>query len=92
MADITNGQKVVAGYFKGVNPETKIMLYAWKNSTNIIYTRTAEPKTTDKALVGAATGITEASISAVGDDFASITVSATEYDRYDDGDVFVAKC
>lgn len=65
-------------------------LYAWKNSTNVIYTKVAEPTTSDKALIGAATGLSEGAITAVGDEFASITVSATEYERYSDGDVVIA--
>lgn len=64
-------------------------LFAWKNSTAIIYTKTAEPTTSDKALVGASTGLSESAITAVGEDFASITVSATEYTRYDTGDVVI---
>ena len=64
-------------------------LFAWKNDTAIIYTKTAEPTTSDKALVGASTGLSESAISAVGEDFASITVSAVEYARYDTGDVVI---
>ena len=125
MADLTDGQKVMAGYWEGINPNdneietnkavtidgaeyTKpvavtptgdydamkkvtvtvtFSFFAWKNDTAIIYTKTEEPKTSDKALVGASTGITESAISAVGDNYASITVSATEYARYDTGDI-----
>lgn len=124
---LTDGQKVMAGYWEGVNPNDNEIetnkevtidtatyknavaikptgdydamkkvtvtvvsaLYAWKNDTAIIYTRTSEPKTADKALIGASTGISESSISAVADEFASITVSATVYTRYEDGDVEV---
>lgn len=130
MSDISGGQKVVAGYWEGVNPEenqvesnkavsidastyssavevtptspkdamakvtvtltnVSVSLYAWKNSTAIIYTKVDEPTTDDKALVGASTGITESVISAVADEFASITVSATEYTRYSDGDITI---
>ena len=64
-------------------------LYAWKHSTDVIYTKTAEPTTSDKALIGAATGLSEGAITAVADEFASITVSATEYERYSDGDIEV---
>lgn len=130
--NLTDGQKVMAGYWEGIDPNdneietnkavtidasaytepvvvtptdnydamkkvtvtvsnliTSAYLYAWKNSTNIIYTKTAEPTTSDKALIGAATGLSEGAITAVGDEFASITVSATEYERYSDGDVEV---
>ena len=130
MADITSGQKVVAGYWEGVDPSDneieknkavtidasaytepvavtptspndamkkvtvtlsniKVKLFAWKNDTAVIYTKTAEPTTSDKALVGASTGLSESAITAVGDEFASITVSATEYARYETGDVAI---
>lgn len=127
MADLTDGQKVMAGYWVGVNPSDNEIetnkaatidasaytepvvvkptgnydamkkvtvtvvakLYAWKNDTAILYTKTAEPTTSDKALVGASTGISESAISAVADKFASITVSATEYTRYEDGDITI---
>lgn len=125
MADLTDGQKVTAGYWEGISPSdneietnkavtingseytspvavtptgiydamkkvtvtVSVSLFAWKNDTAIIYTKKEEPTTTDKAMVGASTGITESAISAVGEDFASITVSATEYARYETGDI-----
>lgn len=130
--ELTDGQKVMAGYWEGIDPNdneietnkavtidasaytepvvvnptdnydamkkvtvtvsnliTSAYLYAWKNSTNIIYTKVAEPTTSDKALIGAATGLSEGAITAVGEEFASITVSATEYERYSDGDIEV---
>lgn len=128
MADLTDGQKVMAGYWEGINPndneiETnkavtidastyskavevtptspydamkkvtvtvtniKVSLYAWKNDSAVIYTKTATPTTSDKALVGASTGLSESAISAVGEGSASITVSATEYARYTTGDI-----
>lgn len=130
MSDITSGQKVMAGYWEGVNPteneieknkavtidasaytepvavtptspndamkkvtvtlsNIKVKLFAWKNDTAVIYTKTATPTTSDKALVGASTGLSESAISAVGDESASITVSATEYARYDTGDIAI---
>lgn len=64
-------------------------IYAWKHSTDVIYTKVAEPTTSDKALIGAATGLSESAITAVGEEFASITVSATEYERYATGDIEV---
>ena len=64
-------------------------LYAWKHSTDVIYTKVAEPTTSDKALIGASTGLSEGAITAVGEEFASITVSATEYERYSTGDIEV---
>lgn len=125
MADLTDGQKVTAGYWEGISPSdneietnkavtingaeyaspvevtptgeydamkkvtvtVSVSLFAWKNDTSVIYTKTEEPKTTDKAMVGASTGITESAISAIGEDFASITVSTTEYARYETGDI-----
>ena len=130
MADITSGQKVVAGYWEGVDPSAneiennkavtidastytepvavtptspndamkkvtvtlsniKVKLFAWKNDTAVIYTKTATPTTSDKALVGASTGLSESAISAVGAESASITVSTTEYARYDTGDIAI---
>lgn len=130
MSDITSGQKVMAGYWEGVNPteneieknkavtidasvytepvavtptspndamkkvtvtlsNIKVKLFAWKNDTAVIYTKTATPTTSDKALVGASTGLSESAISAVGDESASITVSATEYARYATGDIAI---
>ena len=64
-------------------------LYAWKHSTDVIYTKVAEPTTSDKALVGASTGLSEGTITAVADEFASITVSSAEYERYSTGDIEV---
>ena len=70
-----------------VTTNVSAYLYAWKHSTDIIYTKVAEPTTSDKALVGASTGISESAISAVADEFASITVSATDYERHASGDI-----
>lgn len=70
-------------------PTPTAKLSAWKNDTAIVYTKTAEPTTTDKALVPAATGLSEAVIAAVADAFASITIGETTYTRYSDGDVTV---
>ena len=72
-----------------VTTNVSAYLYAWKHSTDVIYTKTAEPTTSDKALIGAATGLSEGAITAVGDEFASITVSATEHERYDTGDITI---
>lgn len=71
-------------------PSPTVKLYAWKNETNIIYTKTAEPTTTDKALVPAATGLSEAVIASVAAEFASVTIGETAYARYTDGDITVA--
>ena len=62
-------------------------LYAWKLSTAIVYTKVAEPTTSDKALVPASTGLSESAIAAVGE--GSITISTDEYARYSDGDITV---
>lgn len=90
----TVGNRAIAGAYdatKGVLAEGYVpTLFAWKNSTNIIYTKVAKPTTSDKALIGASTGLSEGTISAVGTGASSITVSATEYARYSDGDVVVA--
>lgn len=71
-------------------PAPTVKLYAWKLSTAIVYTKTAEPTTSDKALVPASTGLSESVIAAVGESFASITISTDEYARYSDGDITVA--
>ena len=71
-------------------PAPTVKLYAWKLSTDIVYTKVAEPTTSDKALVPAATGLSEAVIAAVAAEFASITISTDEYARYSDGDITVA--
>lgn len=68
-------------------PVAGATLYAWKNDTNIVYTKVAEPTTRDKALVPAATGLAEAVIAEVAAEFASITISTDEYARYDTGDI-----
>ena len=71
-------------------PVPTVKLSAWKNDTNIVYTKTAEPTTADKALVPAATGLSEAVIASVAAEFASITIGATVYAQYTDGDITVA--
>lgn len=68
-------------------PATGATLYAWKNDTDIVYTKVAEPTTSDKALVPASTGLSEAVIAEVAAEFASITISTDEYTRYDTGDI-----
>lgn len=66
-------------------PITK--LCAWVNDTVTIFTTTAQPTTSDKALVGSATGITQSAISAVADEYASITVGAVVYTRTAGSDI-----
>jgi len=75
--------------YKKVTVNVSAKLSAWKNDTAIVYTKTAEPTTSDKALVPASTGLSEAVIAAVADAFASITIGETTYTRYSDGDVTV---
>lgn len=67
-------------------PVASVTLTAWKADTAVIYTKVAEPTTSDKALVPATTGLSEAVIAAVADEFASITIGETVYSRYSDGD------
>ena len=90
----TVGTRAISGSYdesKGVFAEGYVpTLFAWKNSTNIIYTKVAKPTTSDKALIGAATGLSEGTITTVASGAVSITVSATVYERYSDGDVVVA--
>lgn len=68
-------------------PAAGATLYAWKNDTNIVYTKVAEPTTSDKALVPESTGLAEAVIAEVAAEFASITISTDEYTRYATGDI-----
>lgn len=68
-------------------PVAGVPLAAWKADTAVIYTKTAQPTTSDKALVPESTGLTEAVIAAVADEFASITIGETVYSRYSDGDI-----
>lgn len=68
-------------------PAPTVKLYAWKNNTDIVYTKVAEPTTSDKALVPASTGLAEAVIAEVAAEFASITISTDEYTRYATGDI-----
>ncbi|MBO5921038.1 MAG: hypothetical protein J6Q48_01455 [Bacteroidaceae bacterium] len=68
-------------------PAAGATLYAWKLDTAIVYTKVAEPTTSDKALVPASTGLAEAVIAEVAAEFASITISTDEYTRYDTGDI-----
>ena len=68
-------------------PAVGITLRAWKNNTDVVYTKVAEPTTSDKALVPESTGLAEAVIAAVAAEFASITISTDEYTRYSDGDI-----
>ena len=68
-------------------PAAGATLYAWKNNTDIVYTKVAEPTTSNKALVPESTGLAEAVIAEVAAEFASLTISTDTYTRYSDGDV-----
>ena len=67
-------------------PTASVTLTAWKADTAVIYTKTATPTTSDKALVPASTGLSESAIAAVADEYTSITIGETVYSRYSDGD------
>ena len=69
------------------NIPTATVLSAWKLETAIAYTKTAEPTTSDKAIVPVSTGLSEAVIAAVAAEFASITIGESTYTRYSDGDI-----
>lgn len=73
--------------FKKVTVNVATLLKAWKADTVVVYTKTAEPTTSDKALVPATTGITKGVIASVAEAFASITIGETVYTRYTDGDL-----
>ena len=66
---------------------TVTKLYAWNNDTVTVFTTTAQPTTSTKALVGSATGIAQEAITAVADEYASITVDAVVYTRKSESDI-----
>lgn len=66
---------------------TVTKLIAWNNDTVTVFTTTAQPTTSDKALVGSATGIAQEAITAVADEYASITVDAVVYTRKSESDI-----
>lgn len=70
-------------------PSSHGTLSGWKNETAVIYTKTAEPTTSDKALVGASTGLSEEAITVVADEFASITVDDVVYARDNGEDITI---
>ncbi len=71
-------------------PASTVKLYAWKNDTAIVYTKTNEPTTSDKAFVPESTGLSEAVIASVAAEFASITIGETTYEAYTTGDITVS--
>lgn len=68
-------------------PVAGTTLSAWKNTDDVVYTKTAQPTTSDKALVPAASGLSETAIAVVAEEFASITIGEDTYTRYSDGDI-----
>lgn len=70
-------------------PSARGTLYAWKHSSDIVYTKVAVPTISDKALVPASTGLSESAIAAVADEAASITIGEDVYERYGSGDITV---
>ena len=83
----TSGKTSMKKVTATVAVPTVTKLYAWVNDTVTIFTTTAQPTTSDKALVGSATGIAQSAISAVADEYASITVSDTVYTRTAGSDI-----
>ena len=69
------------------NIPTATVLSAWKLESAVVYTKTAEPTTSDKAIVPASTGLSESVIASVAAEFASITIGESVYARYSDGDI-----
>ena len=83
----TSGKTSMKKVTATVAVPTVTKLCAWVNDTVTIFTTTAQPTTSDKALVGSATGIAQSAISAVADEYASITVSDTVYTRTAGSDI-----
>ena len=83
----TSGKTSMKKVTANVAVPTITKLFAWKNDTVSVFTTTAQPTTSNKALVGSATGITQETISAVADEYASVTVGAVVYTRDSTGDI-----
>ena len=94
-AEITANGTIVINPTEGKDAMKKVTatvdvnskLLAWKNDTVSVYTLTATPALTDKAIVGSATGVSQEAITAVGDEYATITVDSVVYTRDDTGDI-----
>ena len=94
-ADITENGSIVINPTEGKDAMKKVTLtvavnqklLAWVHEGTTVFTLTATPALTDKALVGSATGISQEAITAVGDEYASITVDSVEYTRDDTADI-----
>lgn len=83
----TSGKTSMKKVTANVAVPTITKLYAWNNDTVTVFTTTAQPTTSTKALVGSATGITQEAITAVADEYASITVDAVVYTRKSESDI-----
>lgn len=83
----TSGKTSMKKVTATVAVPTVTKLYAWNNDTVTVFTTTAQPTTSSKALVGSATGITQEAITAVADEYASITVDAVVYTRKSESDI-----
>lgn len=83
----TSGKTSMKKVTATVAVPTVTKLYAWVNDTVTVFTTTAQPTTSSKALVGSATGIAQSAISAVAEEYASITVGATVYTRTAGSDI-----
>jgi len=83
----TSGKTSMKKVTATVAVPTVTKLLAWNNDTVTVFTTTAQPTTSDKALVGSATGIAQSAITAVADEYASITVDAVVYTRKSESDI-----
>ena len=83
----TSGKTSMKKVTATVAVPTVTKLYAWNNATVTVFTTTAQPTTSTKALVGSATGIAQEAITAVADEYASITVDAVVYTRKSESDI-----
>ena len=83
----TSGKTSMKKVTATVAVPTVTKLYAWNNDTVTVFTTTAQPTTSSKALVGSATGIAQEAITAVADEYASITVDAVVYTRKSESDI-----
>ena len=81
----TEGKDAMKKVTATVDVNSKML--GWVNDTVTVYTLTAAPALTDKAIVGSATGVSQEAITAVGDEYATITVDATVYTRDDTKDI-----
>lgn len=83
----TSGKTSMKKVTANVAVPTITKLSAWKNDTVTVFTTTAQPTTSSKALVGSATGIAQSAITAVADEYASITVGGVTYTRDSTSDI-----